>query len=62
MPMECIDVIKNMYFETQGIVEGKVGEQQQKASFKTNKGVKQGDNASPGLFTLLFDRVVSYIQ
>ncbi len=30
-------------------------------SFLTNLGVKQGDGASPELFTLFFDRVYPYI-
>jgi hypothetical protein len=54
VPASLIQVIRNMYVESKGVVC--VG-QQARSSFDSNIGVKQGDGASPELFALYFDRV-----
>ena len=48
-----------MYHETRAVVCAEDGST---AEFRINKGVKQGCNASPLLFSLLFDRVVEYVK
>jgi hypothetical protein len=48
-----------MYVESKGIIRGKFyGDFYE---FLANIGVKQGDGASPELFTIFFDRVYPYI-
>jgi len=49
-----------MYFDTVGIVASSSGTST--ATFKANIGLKQGDVAAPLLFSLLFDRVVQFMQ
>ena len=48
-----------MYVEAKGVIgNNNLGEQ---ISFTANIGVKQGDGASPDLFTMYFDRVYPHI-
>jgi hypothetical protein len=48
-----------MYVHSTGVCVDKLSGEL--LSFLTNLGVKQGDGASPELFTLFFDRVYPYI-
>jgi hypothetical protein len=49
-----------MYINTKGIIRGKY--YGNIYEFLANIGVKQGDGASPELFTIFFDRVYPYIE
>jgi hypothetical protein len=59
LPTELIQIIKNMYLESKGILiddmSGDIFE------ILVNKGVKQGDGTSPELFTLFFDRIYPFL-
>ena len=49
-----------MYINSRGIIQGKYyGDIYE---FLANIGVKQGDGATPELFTIFFDRVHPFIQ
>ena len=50
-----------MYVESKGILKSGTTADSNIA-FSANKGVKQGDGASPELFILYFDRVYKVIQ
>lgn len=59
MPSDLVQIIRNMYVESKGIIRGKYyGDF---FEFMANIGVKQGDGASPELFSIFFDRVYPYI-
>ena len=59
IPADLVQIIRNMYVYSKGIsVDELSGEL---LEFLANLGVKQGDGASPELFTLFFDRVYPYI-
>jgi hypothetical protein len=59
IPADLVYIIRNMYVHSTGVcVDNLSGEL---LKFLTNIGVKQGDGASPELFTLFFDRVYPYI-
>ena len=59
IPPDLVKIIKNMYVQSKGrCVDELSGDL---LEFLANLGVKQGDNASPELFTLFFDRVYLYI-
>jgi hypothetical protein len=48
-----------MYLESRGLIHDKATGKMHE--FLANLGVKQGDNASPELFLLFFDRVYPYL-
>jgi hypothetical protein len=49
-----------MYVKSKGIIQGKFyGDFYE---YIVNIGVKQGDGASPELFTIFFDRVYPYLK
>ena len=59
MPSDLVQIIRNMYVESKGIIRGKYyGDF---FEFMANIGVKQGDGASPELFSIFFDRIFPYI-
>lgn len=59
IPRDLILIIRNMYLESKGIIQGKYDNKLYE--FIANLGVKQGDGASPELFLLFFDRVYPYL-
>jgi hypothetical protein len=59
IPTDLVQIIRNMYVQSQGLCfDKKTGEF---LKFLANLGVKQGDGASPELFTLFFDRVYPHL-
>jgi hypothetical protein len=52
MPVALINIIKNMYIQSKGIVVEP--ETEELYEFLSNMGVKQGDGTSPKLFTIFF--------
>ena len=56
IPADLVQIIRNMYVYSKGISVDELS-----LEFLANLGVKQGDGASPELFTLFFDRVYPYI-
>ena len=59
LPTELIQVIRNMYIKSKGIIIDK--KHNNIHDFIANMGVKQGDGASPELFLLFFYRVCPYL-
>jgi hypothetical protein len=59
IPQGLIQIIRNMYLQSKGIIEDK--QTNELYEFLANMGVKQGDGASPELFLLFFDRVYPYV-
>ncbi len=58
IPEDLVSIIQRMYAGAQGIV----GDSRDTGhAFPANKGVKQGDGASPELFTMYFDRVHPHV-
>lgn len=54
MPSDIVQIVRNMYIESRGVI--KKGGDGEEVFFSSNKGVKQGDGASPKIFSLFFDR------
>jgi hypothetical protein len=59
IPADLVQIIRNMYVKSQGLSFDKSSGEFLK--FLANLGVKQGDGASPELFTLFFDRVYPHL-
>jgi hypothetical protein len=59
LPADLVAIIRNMYVSSKGIIRGQF--YNDFYEFMANIGVKQGDGASPELFTIFFDRVFPYI-
>lgn len=49
-----------MYYDSKGILAPATASNDP-ITFSADKGVKQGDGASPELFILFFDRVYAYL-
>ena len=61
IPTDLVLLIKNLYVNSRGVIKPK-NFSDDFLTFLTSIGVKQGDGASPKLFSLFFDRVYRYID
>ncbi len=61
VPHDLVHIIRNMYIDSKGVLQPGTADTAA-IDFTTLKVVKQGDGASPELFSLYFDRVYGFIE